>query len=180
MQGWLKPGDKHGQADTLVALQPAPGTLQPKSLLAAVGMSWLCRTAAPASPAPSSPGCPTSLRRQSHPNHTERAGAAPDLTARGGEHPHPPTQKPPQCLPSLLGHSLGLFPRGRAWDKGRCSFPLPFHLRQELSAVCAGAHVAPELLRVFPRGEEGGEGSQHYLLLKPALLGSHRELMEKR
>lgn len=177
MQGWLKPGDRHHQAVTLLALQPALGTLHAKTLLAAVGMSWLPCTAAPASPAPLSPERLTSLCWQSQPNHSERAGAVQDLIVQGGEHPHLPMPKT-YTVP-LSGHSLGLFPWGRARDKGCCSFPLPFHLHQELSAVCAEAYIAAALLRVFPRGG-GRKGSQHNLLLLPVLLSSHRELTGKR
>lgn len=97
MQGWLKPGDRHGQAVTLLDLQPALGMLHAKSLLAAVEASWLPCTATPASPAPLSPGCLTSLCWQSQPNHSERAGAVQDLIVQGGEHPHLPMQKLTQC-----------------------------------------------------------------------------------
>lgn len=151
MQGWLKPGDEHGQAVTLLALQPPLGTLHAKSLLGALGAPWLPCAGTPASPAPSSPRCPTSLCWQSQPDRSECAGAAQDLPAPGGEHPHLPIQKPTQCP------SQGLFPLGRAWDESCCSFPLPFRLRQELSAARAGTHFAAALPRVLPQGEPGGK-----------------------
>lgn len=99
----------------------------------------------PTSPAPLSPGCPASLCWQSQPNHSERAGAVqrPD----SAEWLAPTSTHAKTYTVPLSGHSLGLFPWGRAWDKGCCSFPLPFHLCQVLSSsMCKGTHrcTAPE------------------------------------
>lgn len=97
------------------------------------------------------------------------------MIVQGGEHSHLPLQKTYTVL--LSGHSLGLLPQGRAWDTVYCFLPLQFHLHQELSAVCAKAHV---LMRVFPWGEVGVKGSKHNPLPLPALLSSHKELMGTR
>lgn len=88
-------------------------------------MSWLPCTAPPASPARWSPRM-SDIPVLAQPS--EQAGAAQDPIVQGGEHPDLPMQKPAQC------HSQGLFPQGRGWGKG-CSFLIPFHLCQELSAV---------------------------------------------
>lgn len=81
---------------------------------------------------------------------------------------------------NLYSATLNDYSLSKSLDKDCCSFPLPFHLCQELTAERAEVCVTAVLLRVFPWGEKGRKGSQHNFLFLPALLSSHRKLKGKR
>lgn len=132
-----------------------------KTLLAATGMAWLPSRTAPASPAPLSPGCVTSLCWQSQPNSCWGSSG---LTVQGGEHLHLLMQKTFTVLLS------GTVPSGRAWTKAAAPSHSLF--------TCASRACCSEWHCSAPGGVSMGrkrKGSQHNLLFLPVLLSSHRK-----